>query len=247
MIIQRKTLIGCLIGFALLLPLVAGAQTQGGGAAKGSQPWSFIGRKADVKRQGRWSLDEWMATREKFKWQDMWLALNSPSPFEFFISGAYNLVPLTQQRSKTFNYGAGAYVSIFGLEYQHETILNAEDHARFHLRLFGYNVQNTNLTFQAGIRFQSSPSSYRQGYLGLSTTIYLQKYFGIYALYRHYLSTISVPTLGVMTGTRAEAGPFIDFGPFRVYGFYLVEVDQNETSTYRNAINGWTLGGQLFF
>ncbi len=236
-----------LMSFALLCSLPSIAQTSGGGASGGSRPWSFVGRKAEVKRQSRWSLDEWMATREKFKWQDMWLALNSPSPYEFFILGAYNMIPLTYRESVTFNYGAGAYVSIFGLEYQHEKVLSPEDHLRFHFRLFGYNVQNTNLTFQAGIRFLTHPSSYRQGYLGLSSSIYFHKYFGVYLLYRQYLSSVSVPTLGVMTGSRVEAGPFIDFGPLRVYGFYLFETDQNETSTFRNSTNGWSLGGQLFF
>ncbi len=236
-----------IVGFALFWSFDSIAQSAGGGTSGGSRPWSFVGRKADVKRQSRWSLDEWMATREKFKWQDMWLALNSPSPFEFFISGAYNLIPLTQRESSTFNFGAGAYVSIFGLEYQHEKVLNTEDHVRFHLRLFGYNVQNTNLTFQAGIRLITNPSSYRQGYVGLSSTIYLQKYFGIYLLYRQYLSSVSVPTLGVMSGNRAEVGPFIDFGPLRVYGFYLYEIARNENLTFKNATHGWSLGGQLFF
>jgi hypothetical protein len=213
--------------FALLLPVQGFAQSGGGSSGGGSTPWSFVGRKAEVKRQSRWSLDEWLATRERMKWSDMWLALNYPSPYEFFLLGGYNLVPQSNGGKAGVRLGAGAYVKIFGLEYEHGTVLRDEDHARFHLRLFGYNVQNTNLTFQAGVRFLSNAT--REGYLGLSATIYLHKYFGIYSLYRYYLTS---------SEHRTEVGPFVDFGPLRVFGNYLYQ-EQNA--------NGWILGGQLFF
>jgi hypothetical protein len=233
-----------LLGLALFCGVQAEAQS---GSAKGSAPWSFVGRKAEVKRQARWSLDEWLATREKYRWQDMWLALNSPSPFEFFLMGSANLIPITRNAKTDLRYGAGAYVSIFGLEFEHDHVFNPEDHARFHLRLFGYNVQNTNLTFQGGVRFQTTTSSYRQWYAGISTSIYLHKYFGIYGLYRYYMSSVSVSPNGVMNGRRWEAGPFIDFGPLRVFGYYTNEQDQNEVGTYRETAAGWSTGAQLFF
>ena len=234
------------LGFALFLAGTAQAQT-GGTASKGSAPWSFMNRKAEVKRQARWSLDEWMATREKYRWQDMWLALNSPSPFEFFLMGSANMVPVTRKAKTDLRYGAGAYVSIFGLEFEHDHVLNPEDHARFHLRVFGYNVQNTNLTLQGGVRFQATTTPFRQWYVGASTSIYLHKYFGIYGLYRYYMDTVSVPGMGILGGVRGEAGPFVDFGPLRIFGYYMYEQDQNADASWKAVSNGWSLGGQLFF
>ena len=139
------------------------------------------------------------------------------------------MVPQSNGGVADVRWGLGAYAKIFGLEYEHDHLFNPEDHARFHLRLFGYNVQNTNLTFQAGIRFRPGTETPREGYLGLSASIYFQKYFGIYSLYRYYLTS---------HGHRGELGPFIDFGPLRVFGNYVYE-EQNA--------NGWVLGGQLFF
>ena len=138
------------------------------------------------------------------------------------------MVPQSNGGAADLRLGLGAYAKIFGLEYEHDHIFNPEDHARFHLRILGYNVQNTNLTFQTGIRFRPGAPNPREAYLGLSETIYLHKYFGIYSLYRYYLST---------SGHRAEFGPFIDFGPLRLFGNYVYE-EQNA--------NGWVLGGQLF-
>ena len=227
-----------ILSIALLVPIWSFAQSGGGASSGGSAPWSFVGRKADVKRQSRWSLDEWLATRDRMKWSDMWLALNSPSPYEFFILGGYNLVPRSQGGKEDLRFGLGAYVKIFGLEYEHDHVFKIEDHARFHLRLFGYNVQNTNLTFQAGIRFRSEPTTLRQGYLGLSATLYLHKYFGIYSLYRYYLNSV---------GHRIELGPFIDFGVVRVFGNYLYQHESDSGISNSSFANGWILGGQLFF
>jgi hypothetical protein len=217
-----------ILGAALFVPIFCFAQSGGEASSAGSAPWSFVGRKAEVKRQSRWSLDEWLATRDRMKWADMWLALNSSSPYEFFILGAYNLVPTSQGRLEDVRFGLGAYVKIFGLEYDHDNILGPEDNARLHLRIFGYHVQNTNITLHGGIRFRPGTLPVRQGYLGLSTTIYLQKYFGFYTLYRYYWS---------VGEHRLEIGPFIDFGPLRIFGNYL----------YQQPANGWILGGQFFF
>lgn len=235
-----------LLSFALFLPELAQAQTAPGSSSSGSKPWSFVGRKADVKRQSRWSLDEWLATREKYRWQDMWLAMNSPSPYEFFLMGAYDFVPITRKAKVDIRYGAGAYASIFGLEFQHDHVINPEDHARVHLRLFGYNVQNTNLTLQGGVRFQNTSSAYRQWYAGVSSSIYFHKYFGIYGLYRYYMDTVSVPGYGVLGGSLYEVGPFIDFGALRVFGYYVNERSKNTDATYDQTANGWTMGLQLF-
>ncbi len=218
-----------ILSFVLLAPALSFAQSGGGASSGGSAPWSFMGRKAEVKRQSRWSLDEWLATRDRMKWSDMWLALNYPTPYEFFITGAYNMVPSARGGAADIRYGLGAYVKIFGLEYEHDNVLGPEDNFRFHLRIFGVNVQNTNLTLHGGIRSRSDVAQTRQGYLGISATLYLQKYFGIYTLYRYYLTT---------SERRIELGPFLDFGPFRVFGNYLYQ--------QQNA-NGWILGGQLYF
>jgi hypothetical protein len=222
------------------LPSFAQSSAGSGGA------WGFAGRKAEVKRQSRWSLDEWLATRDRMRWSDMWLAMNSPSPYEFFVSGAANLTSMDDHSKFQMKYALGAYASIVGLEFDHENIVGEAYNARLNLRVMGYNVQNTNLTLFGGLRWRTENDGFRQPYLGASLTLYLRKFFGVYGQYRSYLASTPGSVHGNLTGSRWEAGPFIDFGPLRVFGNYVHESESGDNG-YSDVGKGWILGGQLFF
>jgi hypothetical protein len=202
---------------------------------------SFLGQKAAVKKASRWTLEEWLATKERMQWSNLWLSFNSPSPYEFFVLGGMTLAP------SSIRYGLGAYATGVGLEYEKETTLDSAWNARFHLRVFGVNVQNTNLTLLAGIRGRDAGGGFRQGYAGVSGTLYLRKFLGVFLQYRSHFG--STPTaLGKVSGERFELGPFVDFGPVRVFGYYLIESEtaSDLASGYARSVSQWTLGGQLF-
>lgn len=211
--------------------------------AQDSGPEPFWKQKSSIKKASRWTLEEWLTTKEKMQWSNLWLTFNSPSPYEFFLLGAY--APSTQK----IRYGLGAYAVGVGLEFEQETIFDSAWNARFHFRVFGTNVQNTNLTLLGGIRGRDVSGGFRQGFAGLSFTLYLKKFFGVFTQYRsHFGATPSV--LGKVSGERFEVGPFLDFGPLRVFGYYLQESETaagGSVPGYAQSAQLWNLGTQIYF
>jgi hypothetical protein len=179
------------------------------------------------------------------KWSDLWLQMNSPSPYEFFLSGSASLVPESVGGPNGLRYGAGAYVTIFGLEYEHLNVFSPEDHLRFQVRFFGNSLQNTSLTAHFGVRKRSGPETFNQWYGGLVTQIYLHRYFGVTAEYRYHFKSIPTSALGTPFGHRLEGGPFLDYGFVRLFGKFLAETE-NRISGGVGAY-GWSAGIQVFF
>ena len=221
------------------------ASAQEGSTGSRSPAFGWSSKRAEVRAQTRWSLEDWLKQRERMKWSDLWLQMNSPSPYEFFLSISQNLVPGSIGRGNSVRYGAGAYVTIFGLEYEYNKVISPEDHARFHARLFGNSLQNTNLTFHAGVRKRTEPETFHQWYLGFNSDLYLTKVFGMSFLYRYHLKSITVQGLGTPFGHRLEGGPFLEYGFLRILGRFLVE-NENTSAGPRGAY-GWSGGVQAIF
>ncbi|NDG85136.1 MAG: hypothetical protein EBX52_08900 [Proteobacteria bacterium] len=209
-----------------------------------SAAFGWASKRADVRAQTRWSLDEWLKQRERMRWSDLWLQMNAPSPYEFFVTGSYNLVPDSMDSSRNLRYGAGAYVTAFGLEFEHASALSMEDHVRFHFRFFGNSIQNTNLTAHFGVRRRTDAEVFLQWYLGIDGQIYLTKYLGFTQGYRYHLK--SIPTrYGSLFGHRFELGPFLDYGPLRVFVKFMTELESRTTGA--TGASGWSSGIQLFW
>jgi hypothetical protein len=232
------------LGFALLLllPLPGMAQTTEGPR---SPAFGWSSKRAEVRAQTRWSLEDWLKQRERMKWSDLWLQMNSPSPYEFFLSAGATLVPESVGRSRTVRYGAGAYVSIFGLEYEHQKVFEAEDHLRFHVRFFGNSLQNTSLTLHFGMRQRDDQANFNQWYAGIDSQIYLQKVFGLTAGYRYHLQSIPTALYGTPFGHRIEGGPFLDYGFLRIFAKFLAETENRSNGMV--GAYGWSGGVQVYF
>jgi len=218
------------------------ARAQDAGSRSPAFGWSS--KRAEVRAQTRWSLDEWLKQRERMKWSDLWLQMNSPSPYEFFVNGSLNLVPQSRGGARTFRYGAGAYVTIFGVEFEHTDGFSPEDHARFHVRFFGNSLQNTSLTAHLGVRKRSSGETFNQWFLGVDSQLYLHRYFGLTLGYRYHLKSIATSNLGSPFGHRLEGGPFLDYGFLRIFGKFTAETENRSTGTA--GVYGWSSGVQLF-
>jgi hypothetical protein len=197
--------------------------------AQADETFTFIIKKQEQKKKTRWSLSEWLETKQRISWMDQWLALHSPSPYEFYLAGEW-LNPESQQGLRL---SVGAYAKIFGLEYSRETTLPDQWQALFKLRIFGYHAQGTNLTLDAGVSSSMGPTPTRQATWGLGMTMYLSQFFGLDGVYRSFLSQ-------TRTGERFEAGAFIDFNFLRVFGNYFHESRFPKRS-------GTTLGVKLYF
>lgn len=222
--------------------------------ARASGFYQYVQKKQETKAKSRWTLQEWLSTKDRIEMMDLWLAFNTPSPFEFYIGGDYGSGEFAgAPRATTFGMHAAAYASLFGLEGRYRTGARPETQALFNFRIFGFQTQGTNLTLQGGLRFQEGVTapgeSSRNASVGGTTTIYLGRYFGVDALYRKHFR--SVPTISgtLSQGSQFEVGAFIEFNVFRVYGTYFAE--RVETVSGANVSGatgrGFTVGTRLYF
>jgi hypothetical protein len=205
-------------------------------------------KKAENKEGKRWTLKEWMEQKERNYMMDLWLGMYAPSPFEFFVGASQNsynretstqppTTPTTQSSNQSFQGSLGAYALIVGLQGEYEN--NWEEQydelsGSLNLRLLGNAKQGTHLIVQVGQRTRnlhnySSSIKLSHIFTGAELDLYLMKYFGIHGLYRSF-NPITDATLGEVSGTRSEAGVFIDFNALRVYGNWYSDVQQNSLS-----------------
>ena len=204
----------------------------------------FFGEKQKEKSRNRWSLAEWLDQRDRMRMMDLWLALHSPSPYEFYVGGAYK----TGKNQSGGYYGGwdvyfAAYAYLFGMELQ-RNMSNYEPRwtGLVDFRAFGFHNQGTNLTFQGGVKNETrGGTSLWNPLVGVSLTLYFAQNFGVEGLYRHAFAGSS----GLTNSTdRYEGGAFIDFSFVRVYGDYFAEI---EAGAPDRSTSGVQLGTRLYF
>jgi hypothetical protein len=237
--------------------------SEGALAQEKSGRWdiSKLSERAKKREGSRWTLSEWLAQKERNKMMDMWLALNSSSPFEFSLLGAntnYKKVLTNSQNEYTITgLEFSAYARIFGLtaEYEKRDTESENDlNGLFNIRLLGDSIQSSSLTVHYGQRTRTfsglTPVAVvRNQFYQASLQIYLSKYFGINGHHRTYLPYTDA-FFGEITGTQNQAGIFIDFEFLRVFGYWFEEQQKNTNTTNTEAEikrNGVKTGIQLFF
>ncbi len=205
--------------------------------------YTIIVKKDEKKASSRWSLSEWLDTRDRIRMMDLWLALHTPLPYEFYVGGSYQFNQTTGQSPyNAWDLSFAAFVTIFGIETKYESNLDQRWQGIFDLRVFGYHDQSTNITLQAGIRSRSnSQYSFRNPLAGVSVTLYLSRYFGIEGLYRHFFDPISDSTGFGQASDRLQGGAFLDFKFLRLYGNYFTE------SNFPSTQSGIIAGTKVYF
>ena len=240
---------------------------------RGEGLYDFIDRKQKQKKKSRWTLGGHMALRERNSLMDQWLAINtSANALEFFFSGEMNsgTIPVRKDTStgletnlpeETFQqFNLGIFVTIFGLEFQYKRAKaenqNSFDNTRtgmFHLRILGNSTQSTSINLSYGIKVAEDNSfgKFNYDFVGAWSEIYLIGSFGIQGMYRKYLNSENDDRTLESSGSRTEAGAFLEFNFFRLYGVWFqedydftVKANGNET-TFTN--DGIFYGVKLFF
>ena len=205
--------------------------------------YTIVVKKNEEKQKTRWNLADWLATRDRMRMMDLWLALHSAAPYEFFLAGNYQFNQhVTGGTFNAWEMSGAAFVTIFGLEGKYESSLDNRWSAIFDFRVMGFHDQSTNITLQGGLSGRSGNNgTFRNPLAGVSLTIYLAKAFGIQGLYRHFFP--SVPSLqGVsVTGDRFQGGAFLEYKFLRIYADYFLESDN------LSAANGTTIGTKFYF
>jgi hypothetical protein len=212
--------------------------------ASADEVYTFVIKKQEEKAKVRWTLSEWLDTRDRMRMMDLWLAIHSPSPYEFFLSGNLQLNQGMPQNGAAVDFGA--FVSIFGIETTYETNFDTRWYGIFDLRVFGYHDQSTNITFQGGLRNSSGigkAGSYNLNniFAGVKLNVYIKRYFGIEFLARHFFATgINASGLG-LGEDRFQAGIFLDYKFLRIFLDYYTE------SNGPTRINSILIGPKLYF
>lgn len=203
--------------------------------------WSQSRRVASQSAEKRWTLSDWLAQKDRSHMMDLWLAFNSPSPYEVMVGGSYISyinkpeAPALEETYSSLSGEFSAYAQIFGVtaEYENNTKENFNDLSGiFNLRLFGNSIQNSYLALNYGIRTRNlGPSdnntsghdiTLRQQFAQATLQLYLQKHFGIDGYYRQFMPT-NTAEFGEVKGKGFEAGVFIDFNRLRIFGRWYQE------------------------
>lgn len=220
-------------------------------------------KRAAQREKSRWSLTDWLAMKERNRMMDMWLSMNSPSPFEFALEGSYNSIKtevLGSGTSESFKSYSGAFTGhaqFVGLtaEYENNTEEDLNDlSGLFNLRILGNSLQNTAFTLHYGLRTremsETTATRLSQQFAQASLQIYITKYFGLNGKYRYFLP-ITNDQLGDVKEDVSEAGLFIDFKAFRIFGAWYKESQKtkipaatDDTVTDRTGIRS---GLKIFF
>lgn len=230
-----------LLRTACTLALLFGAAIA---AVAEDKPSAGGGDKQANKEKARWSLSDWLDTRDKMRMQDVWLSLHSPSPYEFYVDATYKSGTMQMGGGyQGWDFTAAGYAQMFGVEAQYQGS-NLENRwlAMANFRLVGLYNQATNFTLQGGVKEETRAGSQLWNPLiGANLTVYLINQVGITGLYRHYFASSQGVT---QNGDRFEAGAFIDFKMLRIHADFLVETAVLDPS---RSFGGFQLGARVYF
>jgi hypothetical protein len=248
------------------LPTLAVAQNSGSPSASGSSAGFDFRAKAVAKETQRWTLQEWLAMKDRNRMMDVWLGMHAPSPYEFYLSGSYlsynrdvsespaGATVATSDSFRSYAGSVGAYALLMGLvgEYENNPADGYNDTAgSLNFRVLGNAVQGTHLILNYGLRTRHQdgvPQALSQQFAGADLDLYVMKYFGLHGAYRGFLPS-SNSTLGDLTGARSEFGAFLDFGPVRVFGQWYSEKQESslQSLTTKTDRTGVQSGLKIFF
>lgn len=256
-----KTLL-LIISLLLFFPgqiLLAQQQTQSSG---NSRPW-LLSQGAAAREAKRFTLQEWLENKDRRALMDMWLSINTPSPYEFLIGSSIQNYSVTTkvtgfadvvQSKSTYQTEIMAYAKFVGVTLEHQN--NTEEGFNdvtgiFNLRLFGETLQGSHLTLHYGLRTRTAnDGTYRlnQSFPAVTFQLYLMKYFGLQTNYRTF-APVTEPVFGTTSSSEITYGLFIEYGALRIFGDVFQE---NQTSTPAGVNteikrDGGRVGLKLFF
>jgi hypothetical protein len=222
--------------------------------------YEVIIRKQEQKKASRWTLADWLLTKQKMALMDQWLALNSSTSwFEFLLEGNGNKLTADNTpearlpyESQAYRYQGALYIKAFGLQGGKDKVSGFQDSSFFqaNLILLGSSAQSTHIQLHYGLRnLNLNEGEISPNYWGASTTLYLLPFLGALYDYRKYTKD-SAGALSLSEGSRQEVGGFVDIWFLRLKATYFKErlkLNSVTNGAYDQQISGWWGGAQLFF
>lgn len=226
-----------------------------------SRPW-LLSKGAAAREAKRFTLQEWLENKDRRALMDMWLTINTPSPYEFVLSAAlqnYDIETLSASTSTSTSQSVivgdiSAYSRFIGISLEHSNNHSEKFNdltGLFNLRIFGNTVQGSHLTLHYGLRTRTaSDGSYRlnQPFPAATLQIYMMKYFGIQGHYRAYTSATE-SFYGETTADELTYGLFIEYGALRVFGDVYQERQNSKLNNIESNIKreGARAGIKVYF
>lgn len=226
-----------------------------------NRPW-LLSQGAAAREAKRFTLQEWLEGKERRNMMDMWLSINTPSPYEFAVSAGlqnYDLKVTSLgasaiQSQSVITGDISAYARFIGVTLEHANNQGEKFNdvtGILNLRIFGNTLQGSHLTLHYGLRTRTAnDKSYRlnQSFPAVTLQIYFMKYFGIQGNYRDY-GTITESFYGSTTMNEFTYGPFIEYGDLRLFGDIYLErqssILNNVETTYSR--EGAKIGLRFYF
>lgn len=244
--------------FFTLLPAISHALTV-------EDVYGHLAKKQSAKKDVRWSLSSWLATKKKMSLMDQWLQINTEkNNFEIMIDASFSSYNITPGLDKTYDrqttvqssskYKMSFFLYVAGLEYNYD--ISDEEHTEtagiLHLRLLGPNLQSTYLGIFYGSRkySDSTAGDFQQSFYGAIGTLYFFDFFGTEVMYRQYSSAES-KTYKIDSGERIEFTAFLELNALRLTYTIFNDVQKMNHLTSNDFLKitreGSILGLKLFF
>ncbi len=219
-------------------------------------------KRAEQRTMKRFTLKEWMEAKDRRALMDLWLSINTPSPYEFCLSGSFNQYSLetsiagasAKNNKKSTEGSFSAYATLVGIttEYQNNVEENFNDLTGiFNVRVFGNMLQGTHLTLHYGLRTRTENNNiYRlnQNFPAATLQLYMNKFFGVQTHYRYYMPTTE-SFYGDTHADELTAGAFIEYGALRVFGDWFQERQGSKLNNVDSSITrtGTKVGLKIYF
>ena len=234
-------------------------------------------KKSEAKSKSRWTLEGWLAQKERNQMMDLWLAMNQASPYEASLTltnvhGIQNSIQGTgssaateESTSSSLATQLSVYSHFVGLEgsyHKNEAEQNSMSSLSLNLRVLGNSLQSTHLILGFGQRVENAtengttqePDPLRQTYYKANLNVFLLKSFGVFGEYHNWIPT-EHQSLNQVSGYFQEVGVFIDYSFIRIYGSAFVNeknwttIDQvtQEEAKSQKKTNGIRTGILLYF
>jgi hypothetical protein len=230
-------------------------------STSGSRSW-LLSSSAAAKEAKRFTLQSWLENKDRRALMDMWLAINTPTPYELIIGGSlqsysFDTTSLgtTNSRSISGYHGdVSAFARFVGLSFEHQNNIEEgfnDTTGIFNLRVFGDSQQTSHITVHYGLRTRTANDrSYRlnQPFPAVSLQLYLMKFFGIQGHYRSF-GTVNDGFYGELTADELTYGAFIEYGILRIFGDVYQERQNSKLNGVETDIDrkGTRIGLKFFF
>lgn len=217
-------------------------------------------QRQENKGTSRWTLADWMATRQKVALMDQWLALNSSANvIDFYLygsTGKYDYRDTSvgsegENQKEVQNFKVGFFVTLLGMEGEYEALADNSpiERAFVSLRLLGSSLQSTSLVLKGGQRKQESDVTgglIANNIYGADLTLYLVKSFGLQGHYS-VIAKAKDSEDNETSGSYFLAQAFLEAKFLRVAGGYFEEaLDIQMASSQHNTLRaGWLAGVSL--